>query len=71
MTIVIEQSRSGAFVLLTKSMVGLCPAGWRLQRGVPLPIDKFEFTTLDEATTACSKLQKYVDENKREFKPKK
>jgi hypothetical protein len=41
----------------------ISPAGFRLQRQAPLPIEDFEFFTENEAAEAMTKLQAYVDEN--------
>lgn len=37
------------------------PAGHRLERGDPLPIDKFVFDDAGEAKRAEERLQKYID----------
>lgn len=54
--------RDGLHSLMVKSMAGLNPAGWRLQRGGMFPIDEFEFLDEFEAKVAQRKLQAYVDQ---------
>jgi hypothetical protein len=50
----------------------ISPAGWRLQRNDPLPIEDFDFFDEDDAKVAVVKLQAYVDTNcVRQIKKKK
>lgn len=51
----------GMQVLYCDGVAGLNPAGWRLQRGEPLPIKGFRFLALNEANEARDALQDYVD----------
>lgn len=53
--------RDGLHSLMVKSLAGVNPAGWRLQRGGYFPIDEFEFLDEFEAKVAQKKLQQYVD----------
>lgn len=58
--IVIEEV-DGMHCLMTISFGMMNPAGWRLQKGEPLPISEFEFFDELDAKVACMKLQEYVD----------
>lgn len=53
--------RDSLHCLMVQSLAGLNPAGWRLQRGAPLPVDEFEFLDLNDAIAARNKLQDYLN----------
>jgi hypothetical protein len=53
--------RDDMHCLMVQSLGGLNPAGWRLQRGEPMPVDEFEFLDLNDAIEARNKLQEYVN----------
>jgi hypothetical protein len=53
----------GTFRLMVASMAGISPAGPRLERGTPLPVDGFEFFDEGEARDSAARLQAYVDQN--------
>jgi hypothetical protein len=60
-----EVTKDGIFRLtvFSENMGVTMPAGWRLQKGVSLPINDFEYFDEKTAKEAVEKLQEYVDEN--------
>lgn len=51
----------GMYRLIIEGLIGVTPAGPRLERLQPLPISEFEYFDEAEAASAAIKLQTYVD----------
>ncbi len=60
MTVWVRAELFGGFQLMTKSMLGNHPAGGRLLKAEPHPIEKFSFDNKMEADEAAEKLQEYL-----------
>jgi len=51
---------SGVWRLMAFSTMGASPAGFRLLKSEPWPVDQFVFDTREEAIKAAEKLAKYL-----------